>query len=151
MAMVVGRPEAPQMRAEVGDELRKRNGEKAVPALAGVGRAREGPEEFDHRRAAVTLGEAVHRQERLTVRHRRAKAARPPPPLLAAVECVEAGKQGGRDRPVDDGAGDLGPPIEIGRASCRERVETSGGAGTWKERKTDDRAVERAVETPTHT
>src|SRR5690348_18484572 len=38
---------------------------------------------------------------------------------------------GGASRPLPGGhrAGGLGPPTEIGRASCRERVEIVGGGG----------------------
>src|SRR5207245_6003213 len=44
-------------------------------------------------------------------------------------------RSGSRGRGYSAGRGGRRRPTEIGRASCRERVEVAGGAGVWEEQK----------------
>src|SRR4051794_41953836 len=53
------------------------------------------------------------------------RQARPVEPLAGVV--------------IEPGGGHHGQHLEIGRASCRERVEISGGAGSFKKKKKERR------------
>src|SRR5690348_18473596 len=57
--------------------------------------------------------------------------------VAAGIEATESLRNGSTPRMV--------PPLEIGRASCRERVEISGVDGAVKEKKSreEERGIER--------